>query len=175
MVIWDRQFGFLKEIMVTPNSRLSVALGRIAGGATTAVIPSLLVLLLSLFVGFHPYVSMAMLWILVLVVLIGIIFISVGLTLASFVDDPQAYGVIVNFFTFPLFFLSGSLFPLTTLPQAVQYVSYANPLTYGVDGIRYALTGASAFPLAIDLLALFAAAVIMVLLSTWAFKKSEVD
>jgi ABC-2 type transport system permease protein len=174
MVIWDRQFGFLKEIMVTPNSRMSIALGRIAGGATTAIIPAVLILFLSLLIGFQPVLSPALLAVIVFIVLIGICFISVGLIVSSFVNDPQAYGVIVNFFTFPLFFLSGAIFPLSVFPGAVQYVAYANPLTYGVDGLRYALLGTSSLPLWLDLLALLAAAVILVVAATWAVRKSEV-
>lgn len=175
MVIWDRQFGFLKEIMVTPNSKLSIALGRIAGGATTAIIPSLLILVISLAIGFRPVISAALLLTIVLIILIGMIFISLGLIFASFIDDPQAFGVIVNFVTFPLFFLSGAIFPLTGLPKAIQYISALNPLTYGVDGLRYALLHTSSLSIIVDLIALIIATIIMVALSSWAFKKAQID
>lgn len=173
MVIWDRQFGFLKEIMVTPNSRLSISLGRIAGGATTSMVPSLLLILIALFVGFSPVVSLANLLIIIFIPLIGATFISVGLILASFVDDPQAFGVIVNVVTFPLFFLSGAIFPLQGLPSVVQYIAYLNPLTYGVDGLRFALFGRSALSPLIDIIVLVVAAIVMALLSTYALRKTE--
>ncbi len=173
MVLWDRQFGFLKEIMVTPNSRVSIILGRVFGGATTAVIPSLLVLGLSMLIGFTPVASPNLLYLIPFLLLIGVSFISVGLIVSSFVNDPQAYGVIVNFFTFPLFFLSGAIFPLKVFPSAVQYVAYFNPLTYGVDGLRYALTGGSALPVLADLLAITIASVVLVALSTWSIRKSD--
>ncbi len=172
-VIWDRQFGFLKEIMVTPNSRISITLGRIAGGATTAMIPSLLVLLLSLGIGFAPTVSLPLLYLIPFLILIGVCFISLGLIISSFVNDPQAFSAIVNFFTFPLLFLSGAIFPLGVFPSSVQYVGYFNPLTYGVDGVRYALTGASANPVLLDLLAIFVASVLLVALAAYATKRSE--
>lgn len=173
MVIWDRQFGFLKEIMVTPNSRLSISLGRVAGGATTSMIPSFLLILIALFVGFTPVVSPANLLLLVFIPLIGATFISLGLIFASFIDDPQAFGVIVNLVTFPLFFLSGAIFPLKGLPSFVQYVAYVNPLTYGVDGLRFALFGTSTVSPIIDILVLVFAAIVMALLSTYTLRKSE--
>ncbi len=170
-VLWDRQFGFLKEIMVTPNSRVSITLGRIAGGATTALVPSMIVLVLSLGVGFAPVLSLEMLWMIPFLVLIGVSFISLGLIISSFVDDPQGFSSIVNFFTFPLLFLSGAIFPMGVFPSSVQYVGYFNPLTYGIDGMRYALTGASAYPPLLDLGAILVASVLLLALAAFTAKR----
>ncbi len=173
MVIWDRQFGFLKEIMVTPNSRISIALGRIAGGATTAIVPSVLVLLLGLLIGFHIVLSAALLFAILFIILIGIVFNGLGLIFASFIDDPQAFGVIINFITFPLLFISGALFPLDGLPKAIGYIADGNPLTYGVDGIRYALTQTSTMSVWVDAAALLVFAVIIVALTAAVFEKAK--
>jgi ABC-2 type transport system permease protein len=174
-VIWDRQFGFLKEIMVTPNSRVSITIGRVAGGATTALIPAFLVLFLAILIGFHPVLSLYNLLTIVFVILIGVVFISLGLIFAAFINDPQAFGVIVNLVTFPLLFLSGAIYPLSGLPKVVNYITYVNPLTYGVDGLRFALLGSSANSVLVDLVGITVSAIIMVALSTLALKFSHVD
>lgn len=173
-VIWDRQFGFLKEIMVTPNSRLSIALGRIGGGATTALLPSFLIVFIALLIGFNPVLSLASLSIFLYTILLGIVFIGAGLVIASFMNDPQAFAVASNLVTFPLFFLSGALFPVSGLPAVAQFIAEVNPLTYGVDGIRFALLGTSSISPITDLIALVVAAAVMIALGTWAMHKSDI-
>ena len=139
------------------------------------LIPSFILIVIAMIIGFQPVLSPANLLLLVYIILVSVTFISVGLILASFIDDPQAFGVITNFVTFPLFFLSGALFPLSGLPRTVQLISYVNPMTYGVDGIRYALLGTSTFSPAVDIAALLISSVIMLSLSTLAFEKAKVD
>jgi ABC-2 type transport system permease protein len=111
---------------------------------------------------------------LVFMVLIAMTFISLGLILASVISDLQGFGMITNFFTMPLLFLSNSLFPLSSLPAFIQEISYFNPLTYGIDGIRGALVGSSNFPLTTDLAVMVAVVAIMVSIAAYAFSKSEV-
>jgi ABC-2 type transport system permease protein len=173
-VIWDRQFGFLKEIMVTPNSRASIVVGRVAGGSTTALFSAIIVVLVSLLIGFNIHFTAATVLALVFMVLIAMTFISLGLILASVISDIQGFGLITNFFTMPLLFLSNSIFPLSQLPAVVQDVSYVNPLTYGIDGLRYTLTGSSLYPLYTDLLVMIVVVVIMVSIAVYAFSNSEV-
>ncbi len=172
-VLWDRQFGFLKEIMVTPNSRTSIVLGRIAGGATTAMIQAVLVIAIAVLIGFTVTVGWINLVAIVFMFLLAVIFISLGLTFGSFITDFQGFSVIMNFITFPLFFLSGAIFPVSSFPGIVQYVSYVNPLTYGVDGLRGALTGTSMFPMWLDVAVLVVAALIMVAITALAFERTE--
>ena len=171
--IWDRQFGFLKEIMVTPNSRWSIVLGRMLGGTTTAMISALIVTAVSALVGFHIQFTAAILLAVVFMVLIGLTFISIGLILASMITDLQGFGMITSFLTMPLLFLSNGLFPLSQFPKVVQYISYFNPLNYGIDGIRGALGGVSELPMFTDLTVLAVIVVIMAALATYAFGKSE--
>lgn len=171
--IWDRQFGFLKEIMVTPNSRWSIVFGRMLGGTTTAMISALIVTLVSVLVGFHVVISAAILLAVVFMVLIGLTFISIGLILASFITDLQGFGMITSFLTMPLLFLSNGLFPLSQFPKIVQEISYFNPLNYGIDGIRGALGGVSELPMLTDLTVLVVIVVIMAAVATYAFGKSE--
>ena len=173
-VIWDRQFGFLKEIMVTPNSRTSIVLGRAAGGSTTALVSATAVSVIALLIGFQVTVSPMIIVAIVFMLLIALVFISLGLILASVISDLQGFGLITNFFTLPLLFLSNSIFPISTLPGIVQDIAYINPLTYGVDGIRGSLGGANILPLTTDFVVLFCVVAVMIAIAAYAFNKSEV-
>ena len=151
-VMWDRQFGFLREILVTPVSRLSIVLGRVAGGMTIALIQGVLVgtgaLLLGADLNADPLRLLAALGVMVL---ISASFVSIGLIFASLLDDLHGFSLIVNFFVFPIFFLSGALFPVDNLPAWVRPLCYADPLTYGVDLLRGLLAGMGAFSPWMDL------------------------
>ena len=172
-LLWDREFGFLKEIMVAPVSRISIVLGRIAGGTTTGLIQSLLILFVSFLMGFKLRGIFPLLSSIVFMVLIAITFIGLGLIFASKMKDIHGFGVIMNFIIFPLFFLSGALFPLKNLPKWIQYISYINPLTYGVDGLRGVLTGVSSWPPIFNLVICIGFSTVMVLLGAYLFEKSE--
>ena len=173
-VLWDRQFGFLKEILVTPNSRTSIVIGRIFGGGTTAVLQSILVVIIALLVGFQMHVTVYTALAIVFMALIAATFIGLGLTLGSMINDFQGFQLVTSFFTMPLFFLSNSIFPITALPKAIQFIMYLNPLTYGVDGLRNALLGTGTLSIWVDLLGIAVSAVIMVSLAVLAFRRTEV-
>ncbi len=173
-VLWDRQFGFLKEILVTPNSRASIVIGRIFGGATTALLQSLIVVIVSVLVGFSISLTAITALSIVFMALIAATFIGLGLTLGSLLNDFQGFQLVTGFFTFPLFFLSNSIFPISVLPQWVRFITYFNPLTYGIDGIRATLLGTGVFPIWIDLLAMVVSTAIMVGLAVIAFNRTDV-
>lgn len=170
-VLWDREFGFLKEIMVAPVSRVSIVLGRIAGGATTSLIQGAAILLLSIPLGFSIRGAAEVLVATLFMLLISVIFISLGLVFASNMKDIHGFNMITNFIVFPLFLLSGALFPVGNLPAEVQVLAYLDPLTYGVDGLRGALLGLSSFPLALDLAVLALASLLMVALGAFFFER----
>ncbi|MBU1120556.1 ABC transporter permease [Candidatus Micrarchaeota archaeon] len=172
-VLWDREFGFLKEIMIAPVNRVSIVIGRIAGGTTTALIQGIMVLVISFFIGFNLISILSFLLAVLFMILIAVTFIGLGLIFASKMRDMQGFSLIMNFVIFPLFFLSGALFPLENLPLWVRYISFIDPLTYGVDGLRGALIGVSVFPLAFNLIVLLGFSLLMVLLGTYFFEKSE--
>jgi len=170
-VLWDREFGFLKEIMVAPVSRVSIVLGRIAGGATTSLVQGAVILLLSVPLGFSIRDPVGVLLAVLVMLLIAVVFISLGLVFASNMKDIHGFNLITNFIVFPLFLLSGALFPVGNLPAQVQVFALLDPLTYGVDGLRAALLGSSSFPLALDLAALGLAALVMVALGAFFFER----
>jgi ABC-2 type transport system permease protein len=165
-VIWDREFGFLKEILVAPISRGSVFMGKMLGGSTDAVLQGSFVFVFSFLVGINMDME-AFLSSLPIMVLITFGLVSIGLVLASFIESLESFGVIQTFVNLPLFFLSGSLFPLEHVPEWLRWVSIMNPLTYGVDALRTVILGEAwtpLLPLQYDLLAvtIFDAAMIVV-------------
>lgn len=172
-VIWDRQFGFLKVMLVAPIPRLAIVMGRTAGGTTTASIQALIFLLISFFLGVRLPSAMGMLAALVFMGLIGISFSSLGVALASRMEDPHGFQLIFNFLIMPIFFLSGALFPLENMPLFIKILAYANPLTYGVDGLRWALLGVSHLGPAVDLAVLSAISVALLTLGAVLFRGAK--
>jgi ABC-2 type transport system permease protein len=174
-VIWDRQFGFLKEIMVTPVSRVSIVLGKTMGGMTTALLQGFLILLIAVGIGFKIPGVTGFLSAMICMILIATSFVCLGLIFASLINDMQGFHLIVNLFTFPIFILSSALFPLERLPPWLKYLTYINPLTYGVDGLRHCLIGMAHFSLALDVFVLLCFCTAMIGLSTFLFKGVAVD
>ena len=142
-IIWDKQFGFLKETLVAPVTRLEIMLGQTAGGATTAVVQGLTILILSLLIGLSIQSIPGFLVAIGFMVLIGIGFTAFGIAIASTMEDMNGFQLIMNFVIFPIFGLSGALFPISSLPGWLGAITMFDPLTYGVEGIRYGLTGVS--------------------------------
>jgi ABC-2 type transport system permease protein len=174
-MLWDREFGFLREIMVAPVSRLSIVIGRTAGGVTTAVLQGLIILVPGVAMGLEISGLAGFLLSLVFMLLIATTFNSLGLAFASRMKDMSGFSLIMNFMVFPLFLLSGALFPISNFPGWLQTLSLFNPLTYGVDGLRGSLIGVSAFPLALDLLILAFSSVAALSLGAYLFEKSDVE
>jgi len=172
-LIWDRQFGFLKETMVAPVSRLTIMFGRTLGGATVATIQGTIVFLITIVIGFRPDIF-AVLWGLLFMFGIAIVFTAFGTAIASSMEDMQGFGLIVQLVNMPLFFLSGALFPLNTAPFFIRAIAFINPLSYGVDGLRGAFTGLSQYSLGVDALVIAGVTVLFLSLGAWLFSKVEV-
>ncbi len=173
-VLWDREFGFLKEIMVAPVSRIAIVLGRTAGGLTTAILQAVIIMISGVFLGMSMPSLQGFLLSLIFMVLIAATFIGLGLAFASKMKDMSGFSLIMNFLIFPLFFLSGALFPLDRLPWAVKLLAFINPLTYGVDGLRFSLIGSSTLSPVIDLVVLAVSCTAMLSLGAYLFETSEV-
>lgn len=172
-VLWDKQFGFMKEILVAPVSRISIMLGKTFGGATTSIIQGLLLLFVAGLIGAKmPGIAGFFLAFLFMVIM-ALGFVSLGLAIASRIEDPVAFPVVMNFLIMPLFFVSGSFYIISAVPGWLQTLTYINPVSYGIDGLRGAITGSSQFPLWLDfaVLALFSSC--MILLGAYLFKKMK--
>jgi ABC-2 type transport system permease protein len=172
-VLWDREFGFLKEIMVAPVSRVSIVLGRIAGGVTTSIIQALLILTISLVLGFRLQRWTDFFAALAFMLLVSFTFIGLGLVFASRMKDIQGFGLVMNFIIFPLFFLSGAFYPLTNLPWFIRGLSYIDPLTYGIDGLRGVMIRSQTHPVLTNVLVMIGFAALMLFLGAYFFEKSE--
>jgi len=173
-VMWDRQFGFLKETLVAPVPRYALMLGRTLGGATVALIQGCLVLIVTILIGFRPASWAMLVPALLVMALIAVIFTAFGTAMGARLRDMQGFQLIMNFIIMPIFFLSGALFPLAGLPAVMYWIVRANPLAYGVDALRGLLINASHFGLPLDLAVLVAVAGVLLAGGAYLFKTIEV-
>jgi ABC-2 type transport system permease protein len=173
-LLWDRQFGFLKETLVAPVSRLQIMVGRTLGGATIAFIQGSLVLTACLIAGFRPGSLTAIPIAFLFMALIAIVFAALGTAIGSTLKDMQGFQLIMNFLVMPIFFLSGALFPLSNLPIVLAGATRMDPLSYGIDGLRGALIGLTLFGLATDLAILVIVASGFLVLGAWSFSRIQV-
>jgi ABC-2 type transport system permease protein len=173
-LLWDRQFGFLKETLVAPVPRLQIMLGRTLGGATIASIQGTLVLIVCIVAGFRPTGLTALPLAFLFMLLVGLVFAGLGTAIGSTLRDMQGFQLIMNFLVLPIFFLSGALFPLSGLPAALTVATRADPLSYGVDGLRGALIGLTEFGMVTDLAVLAIVASGFTVLGAWAFSRIQV-
>ncbi|WXG46861.1 MAG: ABC transporter permease [Candidatus Atabeyarchaeum deiterrae] len=174
-VIWDREFGFLKEVLVAPISRSSIFIGKMLGNSTDALIQGVITFMLG-FIIQVPLNLLVFLAALPLMIMLTFGLVCIGLTVASSMSSLESFGVVQSFVTLPIFFLSGALFPTTTAPAWLQTVAYFNPMTYGVDALRTVVLGGGIpplFPLYIDILVVVAFDVAMILVGTWAFSRRK--
>ncbi len=173
-VIWDRQFGFLKETLVAPVSRIKIMIGRTLGGATVATIQGVIVFAIAVIAGFRP-VNWALVPASILVMaLVALLFTSLGTAIASFLTDMQGFQLIVNFLVMPLFFLSGALFPLQGLPTALAIVAKADPLSYGIDAFRALLINQTHYGLGVDILVLSLVTIAFLGIGSYFFRKIQI-
>ena len=173
-LLWDRQFGFLKETLVAPVPRLQIMAGRTLGGATIAMIQGTLVLIVCMIAGFRPHGFAAIPLALTFMALIAVVFSALGTVIGSSLRDMQGFQLIMNFLVMPIFFLSGALYPLTNLPTALTIATRLDPLTYGIDGLRGAFIGLAQIGFATDMAVLAVIASIFLVLGAWAFSKIQV-
>lgn len=173
-LVIDKQIGFLKETLVAPVSRLHLMIGQALGGATTAVMQGLLVFIISIAIGVNFPSFSGILISLVFMFLIGLSFTSLGIAFASRMEDTHGFQLIVNFVLFPVFFLSGALFPLDRIPDWLSFLTYIDPLTYGVEGMRYGMLGASQLNPWLCFAALSGFLVVMLLLGSFLFNKIKI-
>ncbi len=178
-IVWDKKIDFMKEVLVAPMRRTSIFVGKILGGSTDTLLQVLILFVIGFIFmigGIMPGLQLTPFSVLVslaflLVVTVGLV--SVGLILGSQMESPEGFQLIISFLVFPLFFLSGALFPITNLPAWLAPFIFVNPVTYAVDGIRGVLLGISRFPLLFDFALVCLFAFIMILIGTYAFKKMK--
>ncbi len=173
-ILFDKRFGFLKEMLVAPVPRLRILLGNALGGATISLIQAFLLLVISFALGFRPYNWFVVPLALLIMVLLSLILTSFGAGIASIVEDFQGFQAINNFLVFPLFFLSSALYPLTNAPTILRWLASANPISYAVDALRYTLIHQSHFGLGKDLLVLAVTTVVCISFAVNRFEHIQV-
>ena len=173
-MLWDRQFGFLKETLVAPVPRLTIMIGRTLGGATVASIQGVIIFVITLGAGSRPQNLLAVPVALLIILLIAIVFGALATAIGSSLKEMQGFQMVMNFLVMPLFFLSGALYPLKGLPSVLAFLTRLDPLTYGVDGVRGTLIGRSAFGVLVDVSVLVAIGVVFLVLGAWRFSKIDV-
>lgn len=177
-IIFDREFGFLKEILVAPVSRLSIVIGKAFGGTTTAMIQGMIMFFLALLMGvkFTSELGSVLGFVITVIFmfLIGLSFVSLGISIASKIESMEGFQMIMSFLIMPMFFLSGALYPINTLPNWLKVLTYIDPLTYGIDGLRYSIQGSSVaqFPILLDFGVLLGFCCLTLIVGTYLFKRS---
>jgi ABC-2 type transport system permease protein len=172
-LIFDRQFGFLKETLVAPVPRLTIMIGRTLGGATVAVLQGVVVFAVCLLAGFRASGLGALPGALLFMTLIALTFTALGTAIASVLQDFQGFQLVMNLLVMPIFFLSGALFPLAHVPRALALAASVDPLAYGVDGLRSALIGLAHFGAATDLAVLATLSAIILTLGGYLFSRIQ--
>ncbi len=171
-IVWDREFGFLKEVLVAPVSRWSIVFGKALGGSTVAVIQGTIMLCLAPLVGVHLTVASVFLCLLVML-LIAITITSLGIMIAVRMKEMEGFQMIVNFLIMPIFFLSGALFPLDSLPKWLSILTRIDPMTYGVDLLRRVLLDLHSFSGTLSLLVMLVFTFVMFAISVIEFNMAE--
>jgi len=175
-IIFDKQFGFMKEILVAPISRTSIVVGKILGSTTTSVATGIIIFVIAALIGGIPIQNLTILSILgviLLMVLICFAFISIGITIASKMQSMEGFQMIMSFLVMPMFLLSGAFFPIENVPIWLKIFAYIDPLMYGVDGMRGLITGIAGLPVIVDIAVLAGFSLLVILLAGYFFRKME--
>ncbi len=178
-IVWDREFGFLKEVLVSPVPRWAIAVGKAVGSSSVAVVQGAVLLLLAPAVGLHPGVG-AFLGLLGVLLLVSLAITGLGILIASRMDSMQGFQTVLNFLVMPLFFLSGALYPLKGMPDWLGVLMRVDPLTYGVDALRHIMYGSTLlgrvmtqFGLGVDILVTVSVTAVMLVLASWMFNRVQ--
>ncbi|MCX6752156.1 MAG: ABC transporter permease [Candidatus Nomurabacteria bacterium] len=170
-IILDKRIDFLKEVLVAPLNKSTMFFGKALGGSTDGLLQIIILMILgAIFFGIH-FTLLSIILTLIIVILLLIAVTSLGLAIGSMMESPEGFGLISSFVIFPLFFLSGALFPVTKLPIWLKIVVTINPISYSVDALRSIIIGITSYGLFLDFVVTIVFALIMVTIGTWAFKR----
>ncbi len=177
-IVWDREFGFMKEMLVAPISRLSIVVGKAISGTLISVAQAIIILLLIPFLGLQ-LTFVQFLEVVVMSTLVSFCITSLGILIAARLTSFDGFNIIMNFLVMPMLFLSGAMYPVTAMPNALRHITLINPLTYGIDALKHVILRNSApplgheFPLTLDLFIISSLSAIMLALAALSFNKKE--
>jgi ABC-2 type transport system permease protein len=171
-VVWDKKIDFLKEVLISPPSRTTIFVGKMLGGMTDALLQSYILLFIGLLLGI-PLTVKSIIFSMMILFILAAGLVSMGLIIGSFMESPEGFGLISSFVIYPLFLLSGALYPLDKLPKWMKILTHIDPVTYAVDGLRHVILGISSMPLSADVLIILGFDFVLILAGTWAFNKMK--
>jgi len=174
-IIWDKEFGFMKEILVAPVSRVSIVTGKALSGTVISSIQAAVIFALFPLLGIRVG-PLAALEVIVISLLLSFCMSSLGIVIATFYESFESFSVIMNFIVMPMFFLSGAMYPVKMLPEVLRVVTVLNPFTYGIDALKHAILGDAAvsdFSISLDMGVLIAASVIFVVAAGVMFERKK--
>ncbi len=174
-IIWDKEFGLMKEILVAPVSRFSVVLGKALSGTIVSVLQAAIILAIFPFLGIRMG-FLAIIEVIVISALLSFCIASLGIVIATFYESFESFSVIMNFIVMPMFFLSGAMYPVRLLPQFLKLVTRLNPFTYGIDALKHAIFRGSDvldFSLVTDLGVLLATSAVFVTVAGLMFERKK--
>ncbi len=175
-IIWDKEFGFMKEILVAPVSRLSIVIGKALSGSIISTIQAVIVLLLFPLLGLKLGAA-DIIGAVIICVLVSFSVSAFGIVIATFYESYESFSAIMNFIIMPMFFLSGAMYPIKLLPEALRFAAKLNPLTYGVDALKHVISPLAHGPMSpdfsivTDLAVIVALSVIFVFAGAKAFER----
>jgi ABC-2 type transport system permease protein len=174
-IIWDKEFGLMKGILVAPVSRFSIVIGKALSGTIVSTIQALIILLLFPFLGIDLSL-LSILYIIVICLLLSFAISTLGIVIATFYESFESFSVIMNFIVMPMFFLSGAMYPVSKLPAILKVISQINPLTYGVDALKHIMLKGSDlidFSVATDILVLIACSILFTIIAGVVFERKK--
>jgi len=177
-IVWDREFGFMKEMLVAPISRLSIVIGKALSGTLISVAQAIIILILTPLLGIH-LTFMQFIEVTAVSILVSFCITSMGILIAARLTSFDGFNIIMNFLVMPMFFLSGAMYPVSSMPPALRHLTHINPLTYGIDAFKHVLLKNGTpplgpeFPLALDLVIVTAVSVVMLTLAALSFRRKD--
>lgn len=172
-IIWDRRLDFLKEVLVAPVPRSAVFIGKMLGGMTDVLVQVVALLFIGLALGLVPSLA-AIALAAAAAMLLSMCIVSLGLIIGANMKSPEGFNLVMSFVMWPMFMLSGALFPIENIPAYLDILIKLNPLTYGVDLMRFVILGDAVFGPAIDMLALLLSTAVFIYFGTISFEKMQV-
>jgi len=177
-IVWDREFGFMKEMLVAPISRLSIVIGKAISGTAISVAQAVIILILIPFLGIR-LTTLQFAEVVAVSILVSFCITSIGILIAARLTSFDGFNIIMNFLVMPMFFLSGAMYPVSSMPHTLRQLTHINPLTYGIDAFKHVLLRNSTpplgpeFPLSTDLFIVTAISVIMLTLAALSFRRKD--
>ena len=171
-LVWDKKIDFLKGVLISPLSRTTIFTGKVLGCMSDSLVQASILLIIGIFLGI-PFTFVSVILTIIMLFALALGLVSLGLIIGSFMESPEGFGLVASFAVYPLFLLSGALYPLTNLPKWMQVLTHINPATYAVDGLRSVIIHSSSMPFISNFLIVLGFDIVLILVGTWSFNRMK--